>query len=114
MNTKYEELYNYSVQFFGEPNIQREDFQGPEAIEIHIRLNNRLTTKISCVTLALYNSNPPNFYMQLDDFSFEYDDKEEVAIKDMKRYLSAVSQNKLAIKSKSFFGLKFNKKLIIE
>lgn len=113
MKEKLDEIYKYSVELFGEDNVKRRDLHDPEALEVDINLSGR-ATEVSRMVLALYLTDPPRYSMHIGDYDFEYDDKEDLAMEEMKSYLAAASKNKLTIKSKSIFGIKYDKKIIIE
>lgn len=107
---KYEELYETCVKLFGKKNVERDNFEEPNAVEMTVHIP-KITDNVETINLNLYGN---DFYMHIGtDFHFEFDDKEDLAISEMKKYLKAAAQGKLSIQTKKIFGITISKRLVI-
>src|SRR5205809_1114563 len=115
MIAEYEDLYSFCKGLFGSRNVSCQNYRNPDAIEIEVILNQVSGTKIKSISLNLYRSKPLQSFMHVNgDFTFEYGEKEDHAINEMKKYLKAAANNKLTIKRKKIFGLTVSKRLMID
>ncbi|HEX8182827.1 MAG TPA: hypothetical protein VF575_04475 [Candidatus Saccharimonadales bacterium] len=99
---------------FGVNNVEKTNIDSPQSVELTINTSFIENSPVPKVWIGMYGDGISKAFMHFDDFDFEYDEINKNTIEDITKYLAAIKEGKLFIKSKRLFGLQFNKKIVLK